>query len=259
MPISRPMILYDNLFDYGAPVATDTASGYDALNIRDWRTYTLHKFASAGTKYITVDCGAAKAAAALSIHTHNLGTAAATVSVESSGTGAWAGEEVVRLAGFVPPNDRIIIKAFTEASARYWRIKIVTASLAAQLAIGVLAPRLDFPEYLSVPFTPYAERPIVESTRSRTGQLLGSVVQYYDRMHRVRFEDIAWSFVMGDYKTFWEQHGSLLKPFIWAWDVTDHADLAHLAIMDKKTEFAMPLTISTYVDALEFHLRSIRE
>src|SRR5512146_974411 len=56
--MSYPIILYDNLLTYATPTATDTATGYDVLSIRDYRAYTTWKAASAGLKYITVDAGA---------------------------------------------------------------------------------------------------------------------------------------------------------------------------------------------------------
>jgi hypothetical protein len=61
----------------------------------------------------------------IAIVKHNLGTAGASVSVESSTNGsAWS----ERLASFVPSNDKALFKVFTGVSAQYWRIKIVTAS-----------------------------------------------------------------------------------------------------------------------------------
>ena len=56
MPVNaKPILLFDNVFEDGTPTATDTASGYDVLNLIDWRNYTYWKAASAGTKHLTVD------------------------------------------------------------------------------------------------------------------------------------------------------------------------------------------------------------
>ena len=48
----NPVILADNRFLEGTPTATDTATGYDVLHIRDLRTFTSWKGATAGTKYL---------------------------------------------------------------------------------------------------------------------------------------------------------------------------------------------------------------
>ena len=122
--MQTPIILYDNRLTDGTPAATDTAAGYDILNILDLRTYTQWKAASSGTKYITIDCGSAKSADCLAVIGHNLYTAGATVSVESSSDNAtWT----QRLAGFTPTSDKAFMKLFVSASARYWRIKIINA------------------------------------------------------------------------------------------------------------------------------------
>jgi len=52
---AKPLILADNRLDNGTPTATDTAAGFDVLNLKDLRTYTYWQALSFGTKYITVD------------------------------------------------------------------------------------------------------------------------------------------------------------------------------------------------------------
>jgi hypothetical protein len=56
--MANPLVLYDNRFEDGTPTATDTAAGYNVLNIRDWKTYTFWKGTAADPMYLTVDCGA---------------------------------------------------------------------------------------------------------------------------------------------------------------------------------------------------------
>jgi len=80
----KPMMLGPSRFNDGIPLATDTETDgdYDVLNIADQKPNKKHKFASAGTRYYTVDCGSAKTADAFGIRTHNLFNANASVSVE---------------------------------------------------------------------------------------------------------------------------------------------------------------------------------
>ena len=78
---------HDSRYLDGTPVATDTDSDeeFNALNVRDLRRYTQWKAATTGQKYITVDTGSTGSAVdALGIRGHNLGTAAASIVVESS-------------------------------------------------------------------------------------------------------------------------------------------------------------------------------
>ncbi len=253
----NPVILYDNRLNDGTPTATDTAADTDVLNLRDLRTYTWWQAASSGTKYLTIDCGSAKRADALGIIGHNLGTAAATVSVESSATGAWAGEEVERLAGFAPSDDRAILKLFTSASARYWRIKIVTAAVAPKLAVCLLGERLTFPYPPEVPFVPFTEDVEEESSRSKAGHLLGTVIRYKPIRIAPRFAVLTRDWVFGEFQTFWDDHASERKPFFWAWDLDNMPALIFL--VRHAGRFAPPLSRLAYVDSLALDLEGVKE
>lgn len=255
----NPVILYDNRFDDGTPTATDTADGYSPLNIRDGRPYTYHKFAALGTKYITVDCGTAKSADALGIYKHNLGTAAATVSVESSATGAWAGEQVERLAGFVPANDKGIIKLFTSASARYWRIKIVTASIAAMFAEVKLSVRLLWPYPPDTPFIPQHKSVKAESVDSKTGQPLGAVVYYKPLKVDAKFSMLLRSWVDTNYAPFYDNHASLKKFFFWAWDLDVYPNMVHFLRLSGDATDALPMTYSQFYDAVTLAMEGMQE
>lgn len=235
----NPIILYDNLFDDGTPTATDTATGYAVANINDLRPYTYWVAASSGTKYLAVDAGSAVSADALGISGHNFGTAAATVSLESSTTGAWGGEEVERVAGFAPSDDKTLIKAFTSASVRYWRLKIVTASVAAQVGVLSVGARLTFPAGPLAPTAPYSESIEARTEVSKTGNQLGTAIAYHPLAVKVSFRGLAYSWLWGDFKTFWDGHGKLLKPFFWSIDLTNFP--AQYLRLSSKQSFETPL------------------
>ena len=79
-----PLILTDNRFIDGTPVASATAAGFDARHLADTRPFTFWRAPAAGTFTIKVDAGSAKAVDTLAICGHNLATIGATISVESS-------------------------------------------------------------------------------------------------------------------------------------------------------------------------------
>ncbi len=222
----KPVLLHDNRLLDGTPAATDTDSGseYDVLNIRDLRPYTWWKAASFGTKYITIDCGSAKGVDALGITGHNLGTAAASVSVESSGTGAWAGEEVQRLAPFNPSDDKASLKLFASASAQHWRVKIVTASVVPQLAVLLLGERFTFERFIRSGFDPQLEEIVGESTTSKTGHMLGAVIRHIRHPIAASWTKLTPTWVSDTFRPAWDDHLSQLKPFFFAWEPTDHSD-----------------------------------
>lgn len=214
-----PMILAENIYLLGDPTATDTETGYDVANIVDCRSHTFWKGASAGTKYITVDCLTPVTADALGIVGHNLYAADAVVSVESSPDNSIWTE---RLAPFAPVSDKALLKTFTIASARYWRVKIVTASVAARIAVIFLGDRFEFPRHISGSYDPYPEEISAVTSRSKTGNLLGSTLDLIMSKISVQFSKMTDSWVINTFNPLWDDYLSRLQPFFWAWDITNH-------------------------------------
>jgi hypothetical protein len=238
---SKPVALFENRFDDGTPTATNTESGdYDVLHIRDMRPYTLHKFNGPGTVYYTIDCGSAKSADALFMMNHNAYAATATISVESSATGAWAGEEVERLAGFTPASDNAFMKTFNPASARYWRIKIVTNAVALYSGIAMLGVKFTFERYPQSGFDPDDITIHADSSISRGGNLLGSVIKYYERKMKLSFKNVTPSWVENAFMPVWNSRIKLLYPFPLAWDITNHDDEVYLVKVPDRFNLKMP-------------------
>jgi hypothetical protein len=236
--------------------ATDTALGYDIQYIKDYRTYTFWRAANAGTKYITVDCGSNKSADTLAVISHNLQVANATVSVESSLNNVTWTE---RLAGFTPQSNKAFLKTFTSASARYWRLKIVTSSIAPQLAVVMLGNRLTFPFPPDTPFVVYSEGVEAETARSKAGHILGSVINYKTIEISVRFSNLTRSWVLNTFKPFWDNHASDLKPFFWAWDIDVYPDLIFYVSVTDGMKYKMPVSVIQFVDSIELEMQGIKE
>lgn len=223
MAVSAPIILAENILESATLAATDTETGYDVANIIDRRTYTLHQFDAHGTKYITATMAAPTAADTLAIISHNLGTAAAAVSVEWSADGAsWT--EV--LAAFTPTNDRALLKTFTSATKGYWRIKFVTAAVAVKVGVVFLGTRITLPRTWPHPsrgeFDPMPEQIVASSVRSKTGNLLGSTLQYVGINMVIDLDWLTDTWVSGTFKALWDTYLSQLYPVFVSWDPGDH-------------------------------------
>lgn len=239
---AKPVILYDNRLLDGTPTATDTDadSTYSVLNLSDLRPYTWWKAAAAGTKHITVDCGSPKTADTLGIVGHNLLTAGATVSVESSSTGAWVGEEIERLAGFVPVSDKAILKLFTSATAQFWRIKIITATVVPQIAVLLLGDKLAFERFIKSGFDPQAEEIVGESATGKSGHPLGAVVRFVRRPIIPSWAKLTTSWVANTFRPAWDDHLSQLKPFFFAWDPGEHVDEVYFVRIEDGFQLTIP-------------------
>lgn len=256
----EPFILYDNVFDTSV-TATDTEAigDFAAAFIQDLRTYTTWRAASSGTKYLTIDAGSAVAVDTLAILSHNLGTVSATISLESSTTGAWAGEEVEQIAGFNPSTDLAIMKTFTQATVRHWRVKIVTGSFAAEIGVCMIGERMDFPVFPDSPFTPKSEGINATAEISKGGHLLGVTSRFSPIDIMVSFTYPAMSFIDGDFKTFWENHGRQVKPFFWVPNFTEWPDRINFVRFPASFSLAVAQSDTTNADSLTLQFEGIAE
>ena len=259
--MSEPIIFYDNIFTIDTPTATTTDSddAFDAANINDYRTYTYWKSTNSGTNYLYIDAGAADDADTLGIVSHNLGTVGATVSVESSTTNAWAGEEVEQLAGFAPSDDEAIMKTFTTANIRYWRIKITGGSAAYQLAVAFLGERIDMPERVKAVFVPENISIQAQMTRSKVGNILGSVIRHKPFTLAPEWNGLTYTFVNGTYLPFWEDHYSEMKPFFWSLDIGTFPGEIFYVVAPKNGRFRRPLLKNDRVESLVLQMEGIWE
>jgi hypothetical protein len=218
--MAAPSILYDNLFLLGTPVATDTAAGYNVLNVTDLKDHTFWKAASSGIKYITIDCGSAKSADCLGLYAHNLDSAQAngSVSVESSINNT---DWTQRLAPFIPQAGASV-KIFTSASARYWRVKIVTASVAAQIGVILLGVRLnmEYPQEAPVSYLNEGIKGLTEE--SVAGNFLGAVLENFPINLSANFKNFTSAWYNASFLPFWNNHAKRLKPFFYCHDLDNY-------------------------------------
>jgi hypothetical protein len=215
--MALPFILYDNIFDNGAISATSEVGSVQ--NIKDWRSYVRWSATSTATQYVTVDHGTAVACDGLGIAGHNL--SGATLSVASSTTGAWAGEQVTRLAPFTPTDNADICKPFTSASARYWRLKILTPSEVPEIGVLCLGPRMDFPIYPDKPLDFKQSQMEADESVSKGGHLLGVTTRFEPYTFSLSFTYIDYSWIVANFDVFWKAHGKTHTPFF----VNINADL----------------------------------
>ncbi|HHT9137388.1 MAG TPA: hypothetical protein ACFYEK_09125 [Candidatus Wunengus sp. YC60] len=252
----NPIILYKNIFDSPIPpTATDTADGYDVLNLLDMRSYTYWQAANAGTKYITIDCSTPKTADCLSIVGHNLKTSEAVISLESSTDNASWTE---RIAGFTPETDLALLKTFNTATARYWRVKIVTATIAPRIAVIMSGEKIEFPYPPETPYIPYSETVELDSARSKAGHLLGALIHHKPIEIRAQFTVLSRTWIFDKWLSFWDDHGSKLYPFFYAWDKDAYPEHVYFVSCSEKMRYQTPLSIGTYVDNINLEMEGIR-
>lgn len=241
MPQQKPIIMFDNRLNDCTPSATSTAAGYDVLNLRDLRPYTAWKATGNATQYITLPMTGAKAADCLALYKHNLGTAGATVSVECSNDPFFAVDVIVALAGFIPINDKSIIKTFTQISKENWRLKLTGMSASPQIAILCIGNKLQFERFVAGPeFDPNEEEIKGRSVKDDDGQILGADIDHIKVTISPSWKYLTPAWVKDTFRPSWDDHISRLKPFFFAWDPGDHPDEVHFVRVSDGQKLRMP-------------------
>ena len=249
-----PLILSENLFSLSPIEVTDTATEYNIQNITDLRPYTFHQFASAGTKYFTIDCVSPRAANGIAFLGHNFFTATATISVWSSQDGInWT----ERVAGFTVTTDLAFLKSFPPGVARYWRVKIVTASVAARLAVCVLGVRLEFPRYLTGNFDPFPEKINAVSGRSKAGYLVGITRKNISVEIDAAWKGLTTTWIENYFRPVWDDHLSLCLPCFWSWDPASHP--TEIYFVGTPPDFQLSMPFDPFRRSLKLIFQGIKE
>jgi len=275
----NPFILYNNLFAEGTPTATSTATGYDITNINDWRTFTKWKANVSGTTYLYPNVSGIFDT--LCIIGHNLSTCGALISIEWSADNATSWTEIV--APFFVFDDYAICKTFTKidpidgllladtgdfiitdsddyisvSSTKYPRIKIVTSgSITPEIAICVLGERTQFPMAIKSMPTLYNIGIVGETSVSKQGNILNTVIKYrpVTITHEYVMEIGNYVWLTGDFKDFWINHGSLMKPFFYVFDNINYPNDTYLMRLIEDSLYTLPMIFRSKATVTNFSL-----
>jgi hypothetical protein len=252
------ILLYDNRFLDGAPTAgsTDAGAEFDPLNVRDLRTYTHWRASSSAPDALTVDCGSPKGADTLVIVRHNLGTVSSQVSVESSDDGsAWTS----RQSAFVPVSDKLIVKRWVTAQARYWRISFNAQAAPVQLAVAMIGMAIEFPRYPDAPFAIRSVKQEMDQITSKTGQLIGAVSRFKTEDVSATWTTVRADFVDGELWPFYRDHASIGNPFLWSWNPQDRPEDAMFVRLKQGFTFSPTKTLLAYYDRVSLDMEGVLE
>lgn len=198
----------------------------------------------------------AAAADAVAMIGHNLASEEILYSVESSDNNT---DWTERLAPTWASSNRAQCAVFTQATARYWRVKLAAGTAAPSIGELILGPRLAFEFPADAPYIPFTEKVVATSATGKTGNLLGSVVQFIALDLSARFSHVSRVWALETFLPFWDDHASRLLPFFWAWDLTTFPTHVFFVRMDAGASQAMPLSISTMVDSLVLSMQGVKE
>ena len=242
MATAFPKIYYDNRLKDATPAASTTAAGYSVLNIYDWRPYTWWK-PTALPATITVNCGSSKAADFFAVYGHTLGTSGCTIECRRS-TDNFSANDVL-VATKTPTTDDPFVMEFASVSSQYWRLRITGGATMPSLAIGVIGAAFTFPRKLNAGLDPIGRQIVGISNVSEKGRPLGKVIDYEAWTKTLSWSGIDWTWLRSTWLPAWKAH-LRANPYIFAWDITDHAD--EIFLVQSGDAWAAPHVGGQYTD-----------
>lgn len=223
-------ILYDNRFADTTALTASTQDPSDTAavvqNVIDLRPYTLWKSGtSTGLKYITIDCGTAKAADAVAICGHNLSSITADIAVQHSSD---TFVTITTAATYTPTNDFAFMTTFASTSNRYWRLAI-NQPTSAQIKIGVvmIGERMQFERAVQRGYDPDSYETNVNMSESKGLYPLGVDVRGKMRNMKVEVNAASATFIRDKFIPAWDNHIGECKPFFYAWNYADYSSAVY--------------------------------
>ncbi len=252
--------------------AEDTS--FPAANLSDDRLFTVFKPTSAATTVdVKTDAGVGNTVDVdyFALGGHDLSDPAQDGNGAVLLTFASSPDDAVYTTIFTvtPLDDKVIFRTFTKVTQRFFRLRMTRGSSfipsLGQLQWGVA---VDFGFGVTVGFDPEAERLRARMNQAQTGNLLGSTLQFSERRASVRFRLLTDTFIrgttVGDFGEFWDNHGSLLKQFFFAWNPGNPGSFeqdAFFAMVDPGVAIRRPLATQVAAGArdLSFDIVGVKE
>ena len=226
------------------PVA---ATGFPESRLNDDRDFLAFKWSATGTLDVVYDAGVGNTGNVdyFAMVGHDLFTQGSTAVFASSP------DDIVYTTIFTvtPTDDNIVLRAFTLVAARFFRLRVTGSTAAPSISELNFGEQVQIPFNMGTGFDPQAERTRMRSTRSQTGNILGTVALFSERSAAINLPFMPNSFVngtsIGDFKEFWDNHASLGKPFFWAWNPANPGNFekdAFFAVIVNDATLARPVT-----------------
>lgn len=235
---AKPKFLYDNKLG-AAAIASTTAAGFSALNLFDWRPYTLWK-PTALPATVTMDCGSPKSVDFMLVHGEP-----GTYEVRGSSDN-FVGVDVL-LGTVTLAAKGLGCVFFTSVSYRYLRLRCTGASPYA-VGIAVIGAALEAPVGLPTSgFDPVGRRVHSTFNRSEAGYPLGRIIDYEEWQQDITLNWLSWSWIRSTFEPAWNAHLNR-NPFGFAWDYQDHPSETRLVMAT--SGFETPHKTSDYTDLI---------
>lgn len=228
MSTALPLILHESILADGVVTASSSATGTSPANLSDWRPYTWWRPTLLSAD-VWIDAGAARTVDYWAVYGHDLFSKGVNgVNLYGSNDSGYSPQTLVD--SFVPSSDKPVLRTIASSGSwRYWRINLTspTPSVLPSIAIAAIGNKLQLPRFLARGFDPIGRNTLSTVNRSKAGHPLGRAVEFEEWRSEIAISRVDWDWLRDTWIPAWESHlrGT---PFLFAWDVTDHADEVRL-------------------------------
>ena len=273
--MANPLILHENILANASATLTVTvaeAAGFPAANINDWRMGTAYRWKNSTNAlvYIDLDAGAGNTLAADTVFVggHNFNTMGNSFRVYADEDTDVSPPTTALSSSMVPTDDLPFGETFTSTDARYWRLRISTASGAQQAGIITLGRRIDYEAGALPDLDPYQRSSNVEPFINNNGSPIGVNVRSKTKtfnmnygggdpgMTKTGFFAPAAGISFDD--SFLPHAVDSAKPFWFAWNIAVDASEVYLCRIDGPS-VSMPFVGTTARRGLQCRFIAHRE
>jgi len=208
----NPRIGYDTVVTAGTVTSDQGAA--TRINLANPSTYLKWTADNNGTQSVGATLVAARTVNYYGIAAHNLGTASAVITFQSSINGVdWT--DVTD--GVLLQNDTAMIEEFEDQFAAYYRILIEGATVAPSIGVLYIGRMLRMQRRIYVGHSPFVlqRRTVVSSGKSENGQFLGRVVRSTTYETKVQMQNLTPTWVRQRLDPFLALAAD--TPFFWSW------------------------------------------
>lgn len=208
----NPRIGYDNIV---LPTTVTADQGAASLpNLANPATYLVWTADSIAAQSIGANLLAARTVNYYGIAAHNLGTAGATITFQSSVNGV---DWVDVTPGVLLQTNFAMIEEFADEFAQFYRLRITGATVIPSVGVLYIGKMLRVQRRIYVGHAPMVlnRKTIVNSGKSETGQFLGRVVRSTTFETQVQVMNLKASWVRQKLDPFLAVAAD--RPFFWSW------------------------------------------
>ena len=159
---------------------------------------------------------------------------------------------------YEPSDDLAFVLQTAPATYRAFAVEIETSTSAAEIGVAGMSEMLDMQIGYGSGNLPWEEKTNLLSSNSQSGNLLGVSINSYEISIKHTFHYPLRTWVMGDYRTFYDNWGRYKKPFFYVPDIDVFTnDFFYVSFSSPK--FGHPQKVLEYMQNLIIELEGIRQ